>query len=199
VDIGFLKTLLRSYGIDGFVAHDDIEPTREWQDVIESALATCEALLAWLTEDFPGSRWTDQEVGFCVGRSVLVIPVRRGLDPYGFIYKYQGIQGAGKAMQVIASEVRRILVTHQLTATRMVASTVRLFLTVNTYKAARDTFELLNQLPPGAWTEALLDDLESGAGNNDQITAAFYGSGTLPERVGALVRERRAELRGEAP
>jgi len=52
-----------------------------------SALATCEALIAWLTPDFHESLWTDQEVGFCVGRSVLIIPIRVGLNPYGFIGK----------------------------------------------------------------------------------------------------------------
>jgi TIR domain len=74
-----------SFGVDAFVAHDTIEPTRPWQDVIESALATCHALAALVTTDFKESNWCDQEVGFAVGRGILIISVRIGHDPYGFI------------------------------------------------------------------------------------------------------------------
>jgi hypothetical protein len=43
-EIGQLETALLKYGVVGFVAHQDIEPTREWASVIESALKTCDAL-----------------------------------------------------------------------------------------------------------------------------------------------------------
>jgi hypothetical protein len=79
--MGSLREALRSVGISGFVAHTDIHPTREWQDVIESALETCEALAAYLTDDFHESLWTDQEVGFCVGRAVAILPLKAGRDP----------------------------------------------------------------------------------------------------------------------
>jgi hypothetical protein len=60
------------YGIDAFVAHDDIKPTLLWQDVIEEHLAEMDGLLAVLTPGFHESDWTDQEVGFGLGRGVLV-------------------------------------------------------------------------------------------------------------------------------
>jgi hypothetical protein len=41
--VGELQMALRRYGISGFVAHVDIEPTREWQDEIESALLSMDA------------------------------------------------------------------------------------------------------------------------------------------------------------
>ncbi len=44
-----LKVALRKYSIDAFVAHDDIEPTKEWQLEIERALWTADALAALLT------------------------------------------------------------------------------------------------------------------------------------------------------
>jgi hypothetical protein len=73
-----LKGALAFSGVDAFVAHDSIEPTKEWQGEIEQALATCDALIAWLTPDFHSSLWTDQEVGSCVGRGVMIIPARVG-------------------------------------------------------------------------------------------------------------------------
>ncbi|MYJ94339.1 MAG: TIR domain-containing protein, partial [Proteobacteria bacterium] len=39
-----LQNVLRSYGITGFVAHEDIEPTKEWQEEIEKGLFSMDAL-----------------------------------------------------------------------------------------------------------------------------------------------------------
>src|SRR5258708_21866172 len=63
-----LQQELLIYGISGFVAHNDIKPTLEWQAQIETALATCDALVALLHDKFHESKWTDQEIGFAMGR-----------------------------------------------------------------------------------------------------------------------------------
>jgi len=86
-----LKDNLISFGISCFVAHEDIEPTREWQVSIEAALETCDCLIALLTPDFHNSNWTDQEIGFAYGQKKIIIPIRIGKDPYGFIAKLQGL------------------------------------------------------------------------------------------------------------
>lgn len=70
-----LAEVLARYGVAGFVAHDAIEPTREWQTEIEKALATCDALCALVTSDFVESRWCDQEVGFVMARRKLIVPL----------------------------------------------------------------------------------------------------------------------------
>jgi hypothetical protein len=41
---GLLQTALRRYGISAFVAHVDIEPTKEWLDEIEAGLYSMDAL-----------------------------------------------------------------------------------------------------------------------------------------------------------
>lgn len=71
-----LKTELSNVGISAFVAHEDIEPSAEWQAQIEVALRSMHAMAALITPDFHTSKWTDQEVGFALGRGTLVIPVR---------------------------------------------------------------------------------------------------------------------------
>lgn len=100
-----LKTALLDYGITGFVAHEDIEPTKEWQDEIEKALYTMDALCAIIVPDFITSRWCDQELGFAMGRRKLIIPIRKDADPYGFVGKYQGIQSKGKKVSEVANEI----------------------------------------------------------------------------------------------
>lgn len=86
-----LKAQLRLFGASSFVAHEDIVPTQEWQDEIENALASMDAFVALLTTGFHESLWTDQEVGFAVGRGVPIIAVKLGKDPYGFIGKFQAL------------------------------------------------------------------------------------------------------------
>lgn len=49
---GELQEQLMKLGISAFVAHNDIEPTTEWQIEIEKALATCDSLVALLHSDF---------------------------------------------------------------------------------------------------------------------------------------------------
>jgi hypothetical protein len=41
-----------------------------------------------LTPDFSGSQWCDQEVGFALAQRKLVVPLKFGADPHGFIGKY---------------------------------------------------------------------------------------------------------------
>lgn len=90
-ETGELKSKLQPFGISSFVAHEDIHPTKAWQDEIESALASMDAFVALLTDAFHESLWTDQEVGFAVGRGVPIIAVKLGRDPYGFIGKFQAL------------------------------------------------------------------------------------------------------------
>lgn len=79
---GELQQALLGYGISAFVAHNDIEPTSEWQTQIETALATCEALIALLHLNFHVSNWTDQEIGFAMGRGLSVYAVDFGQVPW---------------------------------------------------------------------------------------------------------------------
>ena len=91
--VSSLKFSLARCGIAAFVAHEDIEPTEEWQIEIERALFSMDALVALLTEDYHDSKWTDQEVGAALGRGVPQISIRLGLDPYGLMGKKQGLGG----------------------------------------------------------------------------------------------------------
>jgi hypothetical protein len=93
VEVGNLKRALRIYGVSAFVAHDDIEPTLEWQSEIQLALTTAHSLAALLTPTFHESKWTDQEVGIALGRGIFVFGVRLPTAPYGFIGHLQGLPG----------------------------------------------------------------------------------------------------------
>lgn len=56
-----LKKCLKKYAISGFVAHEDIEPSKEWMKEIEKALFSMNGLCAIVVPDFIQSKWCDQE------------------------------------------------------------------------------------------------------------------------------------------
>ena len=99
-----LKQHLERLGVAAFVAHDDIEPMREWEGQIQKALFSMDVLLALMSPDFRHSKWTDQGVGVAVGRGVPVVAFRMGTDPYGFIGKYQAFS-VGTDPTLMASAV----------------------------------------------------------------------------------------------
>lgn len=113
-----LKDELAKYGVSAFVAHEDIHPTKDWQDEIENALASCDAFVALLTGSFHESNWTDQEVGYALARGIPIIAVRLGRDPYGFIGKFQGLRSDWNSAPI---EVAKLLINED----RMVAAYIQ--------------------------------------------------------------------------
>lgn len=93
VDAKALANSLEEYGISSFVAHDTIEPMSTWQNEIVKGLETMEIMLVYLTDDFHESVWTNQEVGFALGRNIPVISLKLGVtDPTGFIGERQALK-----------------------------------------------------------------------------------------------------------
>lgn len=104
-----LKANLGHWGVSAFIAHEDIKASREWRDEVEAGLETMDVLVAVVEPGFKESDWCSQEVGYALGRKVDIIPLRAGLDPFGFFGKYQGIQVKGKTPEKVANEVVQTL------------------------------------------------------------------------------------------
>jgi hypothetical protein len=113
-----LRDCLILYHISGFVAHQDILPTEEWQIEIERALHAMDAFLAIHTPGFAKSFWTQQEIGFAVARGVKIISFKMGEDPTGFISKHQALPRLKRSAEDIAKEVG-LLLHDERTATRL--------------------------------------------------------------------------------
>jgi hypothetical protein len=178
-----LAAQLELYGISAFVAHEDIEPTREWENEIRLALGTCDGLIALLTPGFPQSKWTDQEVGLAVGRDLLVIPVRMGLDPYGFIGRFQGFQGLEMRAEDLAKAIFAIAVKHPKTQQRMSQALVSAFEESRSFAEAKKHVANLHQIEQ--WTEPLAGRARRAVEENNQISGAFG----VAERLERLLRQ----------
>ncbi|MEZ5572794.1 MAG: TIR domain-containing protein, partial [Halioglobus sp.] len=107
--VSHLKAHLADWGISAFIAHEDIEASREWRDEVEAGLQTMDVLVALVEPGFKDSDWCVQEVGYALGSNVDIIPLRAGMDPFGFFGKYQGLQVKGKLPDDVAKEIAELL------------------------------------------------------------------------------------------
>lgn len=174
-----LKVALLDYGMASFVAHEDIEPTKEWVDEIERALLTCDALVALLTPGFKESNWTDQEVGFAHGRRVLIVSVRQGVDPYGFISRYQAVNGLTRPPEDVAGELVRIFARHPKTAAAAAEGLVTAFERSGTFAQAKYRVAQLQHVE--TWTPDLLRRIEQAVSTNSQIESAWGVPGQVQQ------------------
>ena len=117
-----LKECLEPYAMSGFVAHEDIHPTLEWQLEVERALYVMDAFIAIHTKGFSASFWTQQEIGFAVGRGVKIISFKMGEDPTGFISKRQALPHRRRLAEEIAKEIDGLLTADPLTAAKLRAA-----------------------------------------------------------------------------
>ncbi len=122
-----MKAALAPWGISAFIAHEDIEPTREWMNEVEAGLETMEVMVAVVEPGFRESDWCAQEVGFALGRKVDIIPLRAGLDPFGFFGKFQGIQIKGVYPEDVAHEIVQLLLKKPKHRNRLLKSMSRAF------------------------------------------------------------------------
>jgi TIR domain len=178
-----LQEALLHYGITSFVAHNDIEPTLEWQAQIETALSTADSLVALLHPKFHQSDWTDQEIGFAMGRGLPVFAVRFGQDPYGFIGRFQGFAGMGKEPAVVARELFDAYRKNKQSQRRMAEALVSFFEDSNSFAAARARIGYLEEL--NMWESGFSSRIESAVKGNSQVS----GSWGVSDRVDNLVKK----------
>jgi len=172
---GALHDGLADYYIDAFVAHETIAPTNAWQDEIEDALATCHGSIAILSDGFKESDWCDQEVGVCFGRGILVLAVNDGLNPYGFIGRFQAFNPLKYANNDdLWRALYEVFRDHERSREAMAGALVHKFENSDSYAEARNNMDELKTVPREAWNDPLLDRIEKAHESNRQIDEANY-------------------------
>lgn len=141
--VGRLKSELREFGVVAFVAHEDIEPNLEWQSEISLALRSTHAIAALITSDFRDSKWTDQEIGWGLGRGIPVFPIQIGLMPYGFIGRVQAIPGSFGDVEGLAICIVKTLLRTPRTHLRIQGALVDAIERVSSVAAARSLTTLI--------------------------------------------------------
>lgn len=160
---------LEPFGISVFVAHDAIEPMKEWQSEILNGLKTMEVMLVLLTDDFHESYWTNQEIGFALAKGTPTICVKVGtIDPQGFIASRQALKASLKNISDAAPKVHRALINEIGQEGRLKESLIEAFISSENYD---DTISSLKRLKATAdnLSESELNQIIEGYARNSQL------------------------------
>lgn len=166
-----LKRGLAPLGIDSFVAHEDIQPTVLWHREIEFALRSMDVLCALITDDFVKSQWTDQEVGFALGRGIPVIAVRCGADPYGLLGKHQALRADMTKLAASAPRIADIIAEQDHLRPRLTEGLVEAVATAISFQDAKDGMKRVSALR-GHLSDAQITRLLEAARDNSQVRNA---------------------------
>ena len=189
-EVGAVRARVALAGVDMFAAHDSIDVSREWQNVIEDALRSCDAAVVFLHDGFRDSAWTDQEVGYCLDRRLPVLPLKYAANPHGFLGRYQAADCAGATPEHIGDLLLLWLCVDPRSQAAMAEATVNALAASQSFDQTRLIVGLLNRLP--AFTADQLRRLEAAAADNSQVSLALYGGAAVPDIIGRLVAERSA-------
>jgi hypothetical protein len=115
-----------------------------------------------------------------------VIPLCHGINPYGFIGKFQGYQIARLAYATIAETVAKLLAKHHATAQIMSRVLVSRFEQSRSWEGAKNNMSKLEFCT--VFDEELLTRIETATRTNEQINSARG----VPERVTTLLKKSRS-------
>lgn len=170
-----LKSELDAFGASCFVAHEDIHPTQEWQDEIENALSTADALIALLSPDFHESVWTNQEIGYALSRGIPIVSVRLGSDPEGFIGRKQALNCNWKDAPF---EIAKLLIRQD----RMIAGFLQVVRECASFNDANHLATLLPHISQFSIENA--DEIVHIYNSNDEVRGGFGFNGSKPTVYG---------------
>jgi AbiJ N-terminal domain 3/TIR domain len=179
---------LRQIGIDGFVAHVSIEPDAEWQEEIERALVSCDVFVGLLHPGFSQRHWTQQEVGWALGRGIPMQMIRLGENPVGFRARIQARSPRHSTPWSVASSMAVGLSTDSTFGQTVVESLVRSLAQASSFVDGRIAAERLEEV--GRLSSPVLDAIEIAYLRNDQLYPRHVG-GQVVERI---LREHDREL-----
>jgi hypothetical protein len=180
---------LAKFGIESFVAHEAIKPSREWQDVIEASLQDCDALVAFLHEAFAESKWCDQEVGWIMGRNRPILSLSFETHPHGFLAKYQAMNCSKLSPKHIASAIFEWLLQSPTVTSRVSSSVVHAFADSISFSETRRLSKVLSNLE--ILSHADLDVLERACNNNLQMSNSNISGIEGPQWVSQFIAKRR--------
>ncbi|SCY78276.1 toll/interleukin-1 receptor domain-containing protein [Microvirga guangxiensis] len=169
-----LADALEIYGIGSFVAHDTIEPTREWRREIMNGLETMEVMLVFLTDNFSESIWTNQEVGFALGKGVPIISLKlEKKDPPGFISHEQALRSSLSDPASSAKQIQKLVAEKLGRRDRIQSGLIAAFLTSPDWNEARDRFEAMASTVE-TLSDREFDEIVQGFYKNNQLYGATY-------------------------
>ena len=169
-----LAEALEPYGISSFVAHDSIQPLTIWQTEILNGLESMEIMLALVTDDFHESVWTNQEIGFALGRNIPIVPLKlQRRDPGGFVGKHQALKCRYDNVTEAAPNVYKILADKLGNRERLQTSLVRAFVDAPDFFETKRRFDRMTSVV-SELSDSEFEEIVAGFRENTQLHRAIY-------------------------
>lgn len=164
-----LAESLGPFGVSAFVAHDAIKPMKKWRNEILNGLLTMEVMLVLLTDDCHESVWTNQEIGFALGKGIPIIVLKVGAtDPKGFIEEYQAQIVSNESMYDTAPLIQKTLINEIGQKGRLKEILIEAFIASTSYMDANASLERLTQTVDHLTDKEFLK-IVKGYAENDQL------------------------------
>lgn len=175
------KAVLAEFGIDAFLAHDDLQVSEEWRDRILEELRRCNLFGPLLSKDFLSSKWAPQEVGFIISRpDVEIAPLSiDATTPFGFLSHLQSrrIPAGGITREFLVEPLARRF------PRKILPDLIRIVGDAGSFRSAEATMRPLVQYFP-IFTPAEAQALAKASVSNGQIWSASLCKGEyLPELI----------------
>lgn len=179
---------LENFGISAFVAHDTIQPMKTWRNEILKGLQTMEIMLAFVTDDFHDSAWTNQEIGFALGRDIPIVSLKlENSDPPGFISAHQAMKGQLAAPAKCATALFDLIISIIGDDVRLTQGLVLAFVESQQFVEMEERFKLLDKYVKSLSPDLVATILE-GYESNSQIHGARFMCNN-PERITGFLKK----------
>ena len=173
-EAGLLADELSHFGISAFVAHDKIEPTKDWQEEILKGLETMEVMLAFVTDDFHESTWTDQELGYALGKGIPIVSLKlQKKAPAGFIGPEQAIRGSLDNIVASAFEIYQSIANKIVEKNRLQDALISAFLDSQSFEETKNRFDRMAKVVKSLSEDQLARIIERFR-ENEQLYRCFY-------------------------
>ena len=165
---------LKKHHFNVFLAHSDIEPGSDWENILKKRIEECELFLILLSSKFKNADYTNQEVGIALCQKKRIFPFSiDGTMPYGFMSKYQSskfdVKNIDRETERISELFRRVVdgteilrdIDDRITELRYASSFV---------EANRIANELFNHLD---FTDKQLKDIANAYNVNYEVRGSW--------------------------
>ncbi len=179
---GRVKECLSVFGMDVFLAHEDLEPSTQWQEEILKNLRKSDVFMPLLTKSFHSSNWTDQETGIAFASGKFILPLKVSPDPYGVIGKLQALK-VRKELEDTCWKIVQFLASHPDLGDRPRDGVIDAFLKSTSFEESARFAAALLKLEP--FSDSQLNRIVEGGAKNSQI----YCGWRARDAVNRLIKE----------
>lgn len=198
---GKIKNGLTYYfGMDVFLAHEDIQGGSEWADEIIANLKRTDIFVALFSKNFTLSPFTDQETGAAYVQDKVIVPVSLdGTTPYGFIGKIQAVKvkfdtssAYDSNWTALCIQIIKAVASEEAFSASVKNSIIRAFATSGSFRMSQAFIPILEAFEP--YDDKQVNQIIKSVIDNGQINGEAY---KIPQFVEEFRKKHKEQISEE--